>query len=97
MANNTTNPRYWSLDTAGVIVACGTPVKVRRFVFEPAAASQVAVIQEYDPAGSLMNAHRIPAGASDASPVTINWVPSWQFNGFKLSSITGGTLYVYIE
>jgi len=37
MANNTTNDRYWLLDTAAEIIAVGTQIRVQRLVLEPAA------------------------------------------------------------
>ena len=97
MANDATSERLWILDTAAVIVAIGTPVIVRKVVFFPALKDDDLVIQEYGPTGVLRTAIKLKAGASDASPVSLNFGSEGrQLNGFKLSTIDGGTLDVYI-
>lgn len=97
MANNTDNDRFWTLDTVAVIKAIGVPVKVRKIVFYPAAASNVAVIQEYLPSGALATGMEIKAGPTAADLVSLDWGPNCrQLNGFKLSSITAGSLDVYL-
>ena len=98
MANNVTNPRFWKLDTAGVIKAVGVPVHVRFIYYVPAAADNAANIQEYLATdGSLVDAAYIKAGTANATPVSKDFGPDGRyFNGFKLESITAGTLYIDI-
>lgn len=97
MANDITNGRLFKLDTVGVIKAAGVPVYVRKIVYFPAAVSDDAVIQEYTLTGSLVDTIAIKAGPSDASGVTLDFGPEGRrLNGFKLSVIAGGQLYVYI-
>ncbi len=98
MANDVTSERLWILDTAGEIqAAVGVAVIVRKIVFFPAAVSNSATIQEYSPAAVLRTAIVIKAGPTDAIPVSLDFGDEGRLlNGFKLSAITAGTLYVYI-
>lgn len=97
MANDATSERLWILDTDAVITAVGTPVKVRKLYYVPVAADNAATIQEYSNTGVLRAAAHIQAGATDASPVEQDFGPEGRLmNGFKLSAITAGTLYVYL-
>jgi hypothetical protein len=98
MANVTTNDRFWQLDTAAVIVAVGTPVIVRKLVFAPAAIDDDVVIQEYLSADATLDeAIILRANHSDVNLVSLDFGPDGrQLNGFKLSTIDAGTLYVYL-
>ncbi len=97
MANDITSERLHILDTAAVTVAIGTTVIVRKIVYFPAAASNAATIQEYGADAVLRTAIYIKAGPSDASAVTLDFGDNGRgLNGFKLSAITGGQLFVYL-
>lgn len=97
MSNITTNDRFWTLDTVAVIVAVGIPVTVRKIVFYPAAVNNVAVIQEYLASGALATAMQIKAGPTAVDLVSLDFGPKGRkLNGFKLSTITAGTLDVYL-
>ena len=100
MANDTTNIRYWILDTAAVINALGTQTIVRKLYLVPNAANDIAVIQEYGPTGTLVEAMRIKAKSAVTDPVEIDFGSKGRrLNGFKLSSITSSStkLHVYLE
>jgi hypothetical protein len=100
MANDITSSpeRLWVLDTAGEIQAdVGIPVLVRKIVYFPAAASNAVTIQEYGSGAVLRTALYIKAGPSDASAVTLDFGDNCRgLNGFKLSAISAGSIYVYI-
>jgi len=98
MANIVTNDRFWQLDTAGVIVAVGVPVIVRKLVFAPAAIDDDVIIQEYlSGSATLDEAIIIKANHTDVNLVSLDFGPEGrQLNGFKLSTIDAGILYIYI-
>ena len=97
MANNTTSDRLWTLDTAAEINGDGTETLVRKLYFVPAAADNACTIQEYSSASALRTEAYLKAGATDASPVEQDFGPDGRyFNGFKLSAISAGTLFVYL-
>lgn len=95
MANDVTSPKLWTLDTAGVIVAKGTIVKVRRVLFFPALIDDDVLIEEYLADGTLKQAVKIKANHTDVNPVSIPFDPPLELNGFKLTTIDGGTVDVY--
>jgi len=98
MANSITSERLWVLDTAAEINGVGEQTWITRLYYVPAAADNACTIQEYSSAGVLRTAAYIKAGATDASPVDqpYNEPGPRYFNGFKLSAISGGVLYVYL-
>ena len=97
MANDVASDRVWILDTAAEIKGVGVDVFVDHLYFVPAAHSNACTIQEYNAAGALRTAAYIKAGGTDASPVSESWADGPRlFNGFKLSAITAGVLYVYL-
>ena len=98
MANITTNPRYWVLDTAATIVAVGTTVVVRRIVLFPSAVNDDANINEYIAAGTASEAMHIKGGPSAVDPVTLDWGREGRaLNGFILATLDGTSkLEVYI-
>lgn len=98
MANVVTNDRFWQLDTVGVIVAVGTPVIVRKVVYAPSSIDDDVVIQEYlSDAATLDEAIIIKANHTDVNLVSLDFGSEGrQLNGFKLSTIDGGTAYIYI-
>jgi hypothetical protein len=94
---NVLNERLYTLDTAAVIDAAGTKVCVRKIVYVPAVAGNIAVIQEYSPGGVARTGMYIKANAADINLVTLDWGSDGrELNGFVLQSIAGGTLYAYL-
>lgn len=97
MANDTTNPRFWVLDTAGVIAAVGVPVCVRKIAFYPTTAADDLEIQEYDASGTLRACETMKAAPSVLAPLINDFGDNGRvFNGFKLSVIDHGFICVYI-
>jgi hypothetical protein len=97
MANDVTNGRLWILDTTGVIAAVGTFVKVRKLVYFPAAVDNAVTIQEYIADATLKSAIVMKADPAVARPFEMDFGPECrQLDGFKLSAISAGSLYVYI-
>jgi len=101
MANDTTSERLWSFTTAtgGNIKAAGTQVIIRKIVFAPGAIDDDVVIQEYAPtaAGAARDAIVLKANHTDVNLVSLDFGRfGRKLNGFNLSTIDAGTLYVYI-
>lgn len=99
MANVTTSERFWSLTDAGVIAADKVRVCVRKLVYFPAAVDNDVVIQEYSEAtpGVLRNAIVLKANHAAAEPLALDFgITGRNLNGFKLETIDGGTLDVYL-
>ena len=97
MANNTTNDRYWLLDTVATLIAVGTDIRVRKLVLEPAAQNDAATIQEYV-SGSLAQAAYLKDLRSAFAMMELDFGEKGRvFNGFRLSAITSGAkLHVYL-
>ena len=99
MANDvTSNERLWVLDTASAtaLVAAETPVIIRRLYFLPNAAADDVVIKEHNASASQIVAMVLKAGASVADPVDVDFGPEGRrLNGMALTTIDGGSLYVY--
>ena len=97
MPNVTTSERYWSLDTVAVIADAGVAVIVRKIVFRPAVIDDDILIQEYGPDGALRTAIVLKANHTDVNLVALDWGRNGRkLNGFKLATIDGGTLDVYL-
>jgi hypothetical protein len=97
MSNDTTSDRLWTLDTTGVISAVLTPIIVRKLVFFPAAIDDDILIQDYSPLSVLRTAITLKANHTDVNPVALDFGRTGrEINGFKLATIDGGTLYVYL-
>ena len=99
MANDTTSERLWSLTDVAVINAVGIQTIVKKLIFVPAAIDDDFIIQEYAPtqAGALRSAIVLKANHTDVNPISIDFGRNGRkLNGFKLSTIDGGTLYVYL-
>lgn len=99
MANDTTSDRLWSFTTAtgGDIKATGNQVVIRKIVFFPAAVDDDVVIQEYSTSAVARSAIVLKANHTDVNPVALDWGKNGRkLNGFNLSTIDAGTLYVYI-
>ena len=101
MADDYAGDRYWTLvpaDVSDVIRAVNVPVIIRKIVLYPKAASDVAVIQEYDSTGTVRTAMRIKAGTANADLVALDWGPRGRkSNGFVLASLsTSAALDVYV-
>jgi len=99
MANDiTTHPRLWSLTTAGAIKAAGNRVFVRHVHYQPAAVDNALVISEYGPDGATaQNVIRMKAGPAVVLPLDRHYDPPLNLNGFYLSTITAGTVYLTID
>jgi hypothetical protein len=99
MANDTTSERIWSFTTAtgGDIADAGTPVIIRAIEYRPASVDDDVVIQEYDSAGSARTGITLKANHAAAEPIWRDYgFRGRRLNGFNLSTIDGGTLYVYL-
>ena len=99
MSNDMTSDRIWVLDTVGATstIAAGTPVIVRKVVYVPTTVDDDAVIQEYDTAGVARSAIVLKASHLDIGPVSLDFGPEGRrLNGFILSTLDHGTVYVYV-
>ena len=97
MSNDVTSSVVWVLETAAVIKATGNRVVVRKIVYYPAAVDNAVVIKDYDGDGTARWAMFIKAGPTEASPCSLDWGHKGRvLNGFKLESITAGSLHVYL-
>jgi len=97
MSNITTGARLWTLTDVAVISAAGTQVIVRKVVFVPTSVDDDVVIQEYSPGGVARDAIVLKASHLDIGPVSLDFGPGGRrLNGFSLSVIDHGTLYVYL-
>jgi hypothetical protein len=95
VANNTDN-NPWILDTAGVVTA--SPVSVSKIVFYPSATNDDLSIGHGD--GSVVWITRAAAPASNNESVgqeTMTFNPPVSFAGFKVNTIDGGRVYVYLN
>jgi hypothetical protein len=99
MSNDvTSNERLWVLDTASAtaLVAAGTHKVIRKLYFLPNANGDDVVIKEHNMAGSQVVAIVLKAKAAATDPVEVDFGPGGrQINGMALTTIDGGTLYVY--
>jgi len=97
MSNVTTGAKLWTLTDVAVIVATGKQVIVRKVVFVPTSVDDDVTIQEYSPAGVARDAIVLKASHLDIGPVSLDFGPNGRrLNGFSLSVIDHGTLYVYL-
>lgn len=93
--SNTFGSNVWSLDTAGSIWSYTTqgPVKVKKMIWTPSAASQTLAVDETD-GGEIWSATSL-----DATPVgdqELDFAEGRWFDGITLTTLTsGGKLYVY--
>jgi hypothetical protein len=97
MANDVTSPKLWTLTDVGVIIAKSITVKVRRVLFYPSTIDHTVLVQEYGADGTLIQAIKIKANHTDVNPVSIPFNPPLELNGFKLTTIDGGSVDVYRE
>jgi len=97
MANAITG-RVWALDTAGTIWT--GPVFISRMDYHPNAADNDLVTKDTR-GGAIWAPVRAIAGAPNHETVGIEtWInpsPEVPFEGFVLTTIDGGTLYVTIN
>jgi hypothetical protein len=99
MANDTTSERVWVLDTVGVITAKSNSVLVRKVHFFPTTAADELLIQDYgvDASATLRTAIYAKTAPSVVAPIEIDFGPScFRLNGFKLATITHGSVVVYL-
>lgn len=89
---NSSNGNPWALDTAGAIRT--TPVKVRKMIYKPAAAANDLTVID----NSSVTKWDVDAlAAAPAGQESIDYGDGEWFDGFNLSVIDGGTLYVHIS
>ena len=89
MANNI-NGNPWVIDTAAVIMT--DPVHVKRMTWqEPTAADDLTIVD--NAGGTIWDENALAGGAGIAYDKEVGILA----NGFNLSVIDGGTLYVYIR
>jgi hypothetical protein len=97
MANDVTGDRLWTMDTVAVVADAGEEIIVRKIVFTPGAVNDDVLVQEYGPDAALRSAMKLKANATDVNLVTLDWGPQGRrLNGFKLATIDGGTLDIYL-
>jgi len=97
MANDVTGDRIWIMDTVAVVADAGEEIIVRKLVFTPAVIDDDILIQEYGPDAALRTAIKLKANHTDINLVTLDWGQQGRrLNGFKLATIDGGTLDVYL-
>jgi len=71
-----------------------TPKVLERIIYVPNAASDDLVFKDKSGGTDMIV---LKAGASDASPININWVNGKHVPGMYMSTIDGGTAYVYLK
>ncbi len=98
MANDYTSERYWKLDSVEVIIACGTPVTVRKIIYVPTGRNSTATIQGYSPTGVLRTEFALLGNTVNTTSVDQDWGDKGRtINGFKVSAITSGDIiHVYL-
>ena len=97
MANNTTNDRYWLIDTAAELIGVGKDIRIAKLVLQPAAQNDAVTIQEYV-GNALVQAAYLIDLRSAFSMLELDFGPKGRnFSGFKVSAITSGAkLHVYL-
>jgi len=102
MANDTTNDRYWKLDTAATIIANGTQIRVQKLILQPHAQNDAVTIQEYVSGALTQAAYLIDLRAAyDMKELDFGAEANGRgriFNGFRMSALTAGAvLHVYLS
>jgi hypothetical protein len=99
MANDITAPHLWKLDTAGLVKAAGTKIKITHVIFAPAVAADDLVLQEYAADGSTLKDFSVlKAGAADVDWIKDDFGPDGlEVNGLYVGTIDGGTAYVHVK
>lgn len=90
--NETTNMYTCDSGTTGVLSAVS--VVLERIIFVPNAADDDLV---FIPASGGEDMIVLKAGASDASPINIDWPEGKHVPKIYLKTIGGGTCYVYLR
>jgi hypothetical protein len=81
----------------GVISADLTPIIVRKLVYIPATIDDDVLIQDYSPLAALQTAIALKANHTDVNPISLDFGRRGRLlNGFRLATLDGGTLYVYL-
>ena len=90
---NSIGGRIWSLDTAATLSS--GPVCVGKMHWRPAAAANTLLVK--DSSGSVIwAATALAAGGAGGDEFWENPNPLYPYQGFVLTTIDGGTLYVDI-
>lgn len=83
--------RLWVVDSTGALDT--TNIVVQHVVYVPSAANDDIILDDSN--GNI--AIVLKAGASDASPIHIDFGPQGRrFAGLTVDTIDGGTLYLYL-
>jgi hypothetical protein len=88
---NTLTGRMWVLDTAEAVTTEAVKVKSIRWVSESASAGHNVVISDSD--GKVLWEATAPGANQGESEIIENW---WK-NGFTLTTLDSGKVYVAIE
>lgn len=100
MANDiTTNPRLWSIDTAGALKAAGDKVFLRHIRWLPNAGGDDLILQEYDASGTAKAIVHLVAKATITTEDVVerSFAPPLECNGLAVGTIDGGTAVLEID
>jgi hypothetical protein len=95
---NVFGSNVWTLDTAGAIWSYATlgPIKIRKIIWKPSAASQSLAIDETD-GGEIWTATSLAAAPAGEQELDFGGEGKW-YDGLTLTTLTsGGTVYVYFD
>ena len=95
---NVFDSHVWTLDTTGAIWSYTTqgPLKIKKLVWLPSAASQTLLISETD-GGRIWGATSLDATPVGDQELSFHGKEEGWFDGFTLTTLTsGGKLYVYL-
>ena len=95
---NTYADRTWTIDTAGEIHALGVKVKISGLEWHPNAVDNDLSILDGNSKRIWHIRAKVAAGANSEEPgvLTKAWPEGQWFDGFNVSVIDGGTLYVFL-
>ena len=84
--------RVWVCDSVGTLETGST--KIQKIVYMPSAADDDLIFQTDDSEVAFV----LKAGATDASPVQLDFTGDERsIPGLKITTIDGGTAYVYLR
>ena len=89
--NSATN--MYKCDTAAGSLFTSNQV-LERIIYVPSAANDDLVFKDKSSGTDMIV---LKAGASDASPINIDWPEGKHVPGMYMSTIDGGTAYVYLK
>jgi hypothetical protein len=92
ITHNTATNMYTCTTPAGSLFT--TPRVLERIIYVPSAADDDLVFKDKSGGTDMIV---LKAGASDASPIQINWPEGKHVPGMYMNAIDGGTAYVYLK